>query len=90
MSAPRGSGPGGCLLLGVSTPGDVCSGGLLGGGVSAPGRVCSRGMAVCSWGVSAPRGVSALAGLLPGGVVSKHALRQIPPPPVDRQTPVKT
>ena len=66
--------------------------------MSAPGG------GVCSWGVSAPRGVSAPGGgvpglggaglggsgpggawsrgggcLLPGGVVSQHALRQTPP-----------
>ena len=38
--------------------------------------------------LSGPRGVS----LVPGGVgmVSQHALRQTPSPPVDRHTPVKT
>ena len=55
---------GGCLFLG----GGVCS-----LGVSAPGGVCSCKVSapggVCSW-----RGVSA-----PGGGVSQHALRQIPP-----------
>ena len=68
--------PGGCLLLRVSAPG-----GSAPRGVSAPG-----GGRVCSQGVSAPRGC-----LLPGGgVVSQHALGKTPPPPVDRQTPVKT
>ena len=90
VSAPGGSAPGegGCLLPGgvcVSALGGVCLlwGGCLLRGVSAPGGVCvcSRGD-VCSRGVSAPRGcllpgVSAL-----GGVVSQHALRQTPPPPL--------
>ena len=43
-----------------------------------------------SGGGSGPGGgwVSALGGLLPGGI-SQHALRQTPLPPVDRQMPVK-
>ena len=62
-----------------------------GGGVFAPGGVCS-------WGVSAPRGmclllgggVSALGGSALGGVVSQHALRQTPPLLTESQTRVKT
>ena len=54
----------------------ACSGGCLPG----PGAV------VCLVGGM----VSALGGCLPGwGGISKHALRQTPLPPVDRQTPVK-
>ena len=57
----------------VCPQGEVCSGGCLlpGGlllGVSVPGGVCSQG-------VSAPSGV----GLLPGELVSQHALTQTPP-----------
>ena len=56
----------------------VCSGGSAGGGgLPGPG------------GMSGPGGVPGRGGgLVPGGVASKHALRQIPP--VDRQTGVKT
>ena len=85
-----------CLLQGVSAlegcmlGGDVCSWGCLlpGGhllpGVSAPGRYLLQGVSapgsVCSQG-------SAPGGLLPGSVVSQHALRQTPhPPPVNRMT----
>ena len=83
VSAPGGmSAPWGCLLLGVSALGGVCSRGMSALGEcllwrSAPG------------GVSAPA-VSALGGCLLwkgcplwgwGCVVSQHALRQTPPPP---------
>ena len=63
----------------------LSTGGVPGlGGVPGPGGVCSRG--VCSWGawsrgVPGPGG-SALTGggcLVPGGLVSQHALRQTPP-----------
>ena len=75
---------GGCLL-----PGGVCSMGCLLGGCLLPreGGVCSMGVCllleglllggVCSWGSSAPggvsaRGVSALGGVsAPGGVCSR-------------------
>ena len=69
-SALGGSGPGGCLLLG----GSALGGSLVPGGWGA--LVQSRG--VCSWGGSAPRGVS------------QHALRQNPPLWTESQTPVKT
>ena len=62
----------GGVCLGVSAPG-----GCLLLGVSAPGSVCSRGGGVCSWGVSALGGVCSW-----GGMVSQHALRQTPPPPL--------
>ena len=64
------------------------------GGVSAPGvyllqgGVCSRGSALggSALGVSAPRGMYAQGGVCLGDVESQHALRQTPPPPVDRIT----
>ena len=57
-----------------------------------------RGGDVSAWGVSAPRGVSALGVSAPDGgvsapggvVVSQHALRQIPPLLTEWQTRVKT
>ena len=71
VAVSRGGGcllPGGCLLLGVSAPGGVCSGGVsaLGVGGCLLGGVYSLG--VSALGVSAPRGVSALGGLLGGGI----------------------
>ena len=84
VCSQRGGGlfPGGCLLLGgclfqgVSAPGGCL---LPEGWGSVPrGGVCSWGLSVpggvCSWGVSAPRGC-----LVPGAVVSQHALRQTHP-----------
>ena len=75
VSAPRGSGPGGCLV----------QGGVWSRGVSGPGGVWSRWMClvqggVCSWGCLL------LWGSAPGGI-SQHALRQTSP--VDRHMPVK-
>ena len=74
--------PGGCLLRG-----GVCSGGVsaLGGGV------CSQGGCLLPGGVSALGGLCLLRGVCSRGVsapggVSQHALRQIPPPPVNRMT----
>ena len=68
----EGSAPGGVSALGrCLLLGGVCSGGSTPGGVSA------------SRGVSAPRGVCSWGG---GVVVSQHALRQTPPPPVNRMT----
>ena len=64
---------------GVSSRGGVCQG-CLPRGVSAGGVF---------WGVSAG-GVSQPSGGVSAGGVSQHAIGQIPPPPVDRQTPVKT
>ena len=67
---------GGCLVWGVCSgevhgPGGVCSGvPCLWGGVLVPGEWCLVPGGVCSGGVPGPR----------GGVVSKHALRQTPPP----------
>ena len=85
-------GPGGKGGGGVPAPGGgVCSGGpgvylvlggvpglggLLQGVYLVLGGVCSRGG--CTW----PRGVYLVPGGVPGQV--------LPPPPVDRQTPVKT
>ena len=65
------------------------------GGARSGGCAWSEG--VSALGVSAPRGVSApgeggvcSGGVsAPGGWVSQHALRQTPPPPVDRHTLVK-
>ena len=68
--------------------GGVCYRGSGPGGVSAPegmsamGGVCYRG--VWSRGVSALGVVCSGGCLLPGGVVSQHALRQNPP--VNRMT----
>ena len=91
------SAPGGCLLQGVSAPGEVSA---PRGSVSAPGGcllqgdVCSRGVSapggvVCSWRVSAwgclLTGCLLLGGVCSGGVVSQHALRQTLPP-VNRMT----
>ena len=88
--------PGGRCLL----PGESCSGGggvCFGGVVSAPGGMSVRG-SVCSWGVCLggsllPGGVCSggicsqgVSTLLWGGVVSQHALRQTPHPPVNRMT----
>ena len=90
VSAPRGCLLWGCLLQGVSALGGVCSQGGLLWGVSV-----SQG-GVCSWGVSAPRGVSAPGGSAPRGSaprgvwVSQHALRQTPPLLTESQMPVKT
>ena len=56
---------------GVSALGGVCSRRCLLWGVSAPGVAAPRGSAL--GGMSAPRGC-----LLPGDVVSQHALRQRP------------
>ena len=94
-------GGGGCLLQGVSAPGGVCPrGGVCSRGVAARVRGSAGGCLLWGgwscpgglvWGLSAPGGVSPLGGcLLKGGVVSRHALRQTPPPHVDRQMPVKT
>ena len=84
VSAP---GRGGLLLGGVWSWGCLLPGGASGlGGVSAPGGcllpgvgVSARG-GVCSWGGLFLRGVCSW------GVVSQHALRQTPPPPVNRVT----
>ena len=89
------SAAGGCLLGGVSAAGGC----LLWGSVCSQGGSAARGVSAAGWGVCS--GGSALGGCLllvggcllqegVGGVVSQHALRQTPPPPVDRQTPVKT
>ena len=61
-----------CLSVhgGVSAPGGVCSGGR---GVPLPGDLLLGG--VCSWGC-----------LLLGELVSQHALRQTPRPPVEMAT----
>ena len=84
MSGPGGVWSGGCLVQEVSGPrGGVP--GSKGGGVPDP-----RGGLV--WGgVTGPGGVwSGVSG--PGGGVSASVHAGIPhhPPPVDRQTPVKT
>ena len=93
VSAPGGMGV--FCSGGVCSHGGVCSGGLL-PGVSAL-RGCLLLGGVCSWGVSAPGGCllwglcllwggSALGCSLQGGMVSQHALRQTPTPPVNRMT----
>ena len=68
MSAPGGAWSRGGLVQGVG----VC---LFPGGWSGAGGCLLPGVGGCLvLGVSAPRGVSG-----PGGLVSQHALRQIPP-----------
>ena len=67
---------------------ESASGGGAGPGGSGPRGVSGLGGDVCSWGVSAPRGLCVSApgggGPLPGGLVSLDALRQTPP--VNRMT----
>ena len=81
---------GGCLVRGVSGP----RGSALGGGGSGLGGVWSGGVClhlggvwsggVClHWG-GLLRGCLLPGGLLPGGGVSQHALRQTPSPPPPR------
>ena len=54
------------------------------------GGSCPRGWGGLVLGGSGARGVWCQGGLVPGGFgVSQHALRQTPPPPVDRQMLVK-
>ena len=77
--------PGGLPVPGGGLPGPW-GGGLvpdLGGSAWSRGSACSRG------GLPGPGGVYLVwGGLVPGsgGVVSQHALRQNPPPPVNRMT----
>ena len=77
----RGSLLWGCLLLGGAWSGGVPGGGVCSRGVPGSGGGTWSGGGVCSGGVSAPGGVPGL-----GGLVSQHALRQNPPPPVNRMT----
>ena len=78
-----------CLLQEGACSGDVCSGGcLLPGGCAwsrggGRGAVCCRGMSDLggAWSGGSAAGGCLLCG---GGVVSQHALRQIPP--VNRMT----
>ena len=58
------------------------------GGCLVQGGVCSGGCLVWGGGGVCSRGVLAWSGGW-GGRASQHALRQIPLPPVDRQTPGK-
>ena len=86
---------GGCLVWGLgwcAWSGGVCAwstgGGVPGlGGVPGPGVSGPGGGVPCPWGVRSEGGGG---GFWSGGV-SQHAMRQthLPPPPVERQTPVK-
>ena len=53
------------------------------------GCTCPEGWCTCL-GVYLPGGVPAWGVYLPSWCLSQHAMGQTPPPPVDRQTPVKT
>ena len=83
-SSDRISGEG-CLLRGVSAPGGICSGGICFLGGSAP-RGCVSGLGgclllggVCSQGCLLWEGCAPGGCLLPGSMVSQHALRQTQP-----------
>ena len=94
MSGQGVSAPGGGVWSGVSAPGGVSGpeGGVWSRGVSTPGGVWSGGCLlqgrVCSWGVSGLGGCLLRGGA--GGIPACTEADTTTPPPVDRQTPVKT
>ena len=73
----------GCLLQGMSAPGGC----LIWGGLGQRGCLVPGGLLRGSWSgrVSGSGGCLVWVVPGPGGLVSQHALRQIPPPPRERR-----